>query len=155
MSGFVSKPVTPLALAEALKQWLPHETKESGATTFALPVWDKPAMIERLMQDEGLARAITDAFLSDIPKQIRELKTCLENGNRSGIERQAHSIKGASANVSGEALSAVAREMEKAAKAGEVASLGALMSALEAQYARLQAAMEAYRKTWGAEPCAS
>ena len=67
------------------------------------------------------------AFLrSDIPVQIQTLKGYLEAGdNILAVERQAHSIRGAAANVGGEALRAVAYEMEKAGKTGHPEAVAA------------------------------
>ncbi len=61
-----------------------------------------------------------------------------------GTERQAHTIKGASSNVGGEALRAVAFEMEKAARAGELKSVTARLSELEMQFIRLKEAMDGF-----------
>jgi two-component system sensor histidine kinase/response regulator len=80
-------------------------------------------------------------FLDDIPRQIEALKDFLEAGDVPKAERQAHSIKGASANVSGEALRAVALVMERAAKAGDLKSVAARLPELENQFARLKESM--------------
>ena len=63
-------------------------------------------------------------------------------GDTPGAERQAHTIKGASANVGGECLRAVAFEMEKAAKAGNLEAVMARLPEMERQFARLKQAME-------------
>ncbi|MFH0730021.1 MAG: Hpt domain-containing protein [Pseudomonadota bacterium] len=68
------------------------------------------------MDDEDLVQTVVKAFLWDMPKQIEVMWKCLETGKTFEAERQAHSIKGAAANVGGERLCAVAFEMEKAAR---------------------------------------
>ena len=95
----------------------------------------------RLMDDEELARSVVKGFLEDIPKQIATLKGCLATGDVPRAERQAHSIKGASSNVGGAALRAVAFEMEKAGKDGDLAAVAARLPELEAQFARLKESM--------------
>jgi CheY-like chemotaxis protein/HPt (histidine-containing phosphotransfer) domain-containing protein len=148
MDDYLPKPVTPQALVEVLEKWLPKERGEAGITRHSSAVFDREGMLERLMGDEDLARMILDGFLQDIPRQIRALRDFLDVGNAPGAERQAHTIKGASANVGGEALRAVAYEMEKAGKAGDLAAVRARMADLEAQFDRL-------KKEIGASPCAS
>ena len=96
----------------------------------------------RLMGDEDLAQTVTDAFLEDIPRQIEALRGYLEAGDAPDTERQAHTIKGASANVGGERLRALAFEMEKAGKAGDLEAVTARLPELETQFAQLKAAME-------------
>jgi len=84
---------------------------------------------------------LVEGFLEDIPLQITALKKYLENGDVSATERQAHTIKGASANVGGEILCAVAFEMEKAAHGGDLNAVKAQVIELEFQFAQLQTAM--------------
>ena len=109
----------------------PEEAGPVSAKEPEVPVFDKAGMMARLMDDEDLARKVVEGFLKDIPKQIEALKACLEAGDAARAERQAHTIKGASANVGGEALRAVAFEMEKAAKAGDLGSVTARLPELE------------------------
>jgi len=152
MNDYVSKPISPQALAETLDKWLPREAAPApkqaagspveaapvSAEASEAPVFDKAGMMVRMMDDEDLARTVIGGFLDDIPKQIEILKVCLAAGDVPGAERQAHSIKGASANVGGEALRAVAFEMEKAGKAGNLEAVAARLPELEAQFARLK-----------------
>jgi PAS domain S-box-containing protein len=143
MNDYLPKPVTPQALVEVLEKWLPKEVAHRPSLVF-----DRAALLERLMGDEEVAGTIVDGFLRDIPRQIQALREFLDAANAPGAERQAHTIKGASANVGGEALRAVAHEMEKAGKAGDLAAIKARMADLEAQFEALKDAMRL-------SPCAS
>ncbi len=98
-------------------------------------------MLVRLMNDEALARVVTESFLDDMPRQIAALRGYLDAWDAPGAERQAHTIRGASANVSGEALRALAFKMEKAGQAGDLISVAADMDDLEREFARLKEAM--------------
>lgn len=64
------------------------------------------------MNDEELAEIIIAGFLSDIPLQILALKQHLQTGDIAATGRQAHRIKGASANISAEALRVAAHDIE-------------------------------------------
>ena len=161
MDDYVSKPISPQALADALARWLPGEsaarpTNASAEPAAAVPamagpavelvaetlVFDRPAMVARLMNDEDLARAVAVGFLEDIPRQISALRSYLEAGDAEGAVRQAHTIKGASATVGGESVRATAFEMEKAARAGDLANVAAGLPALEFRFGRLKEAMQ-------------
>ncbi|HEY3307106.1 MAG TPA: response regulator [Desulfuromonadaceae bacterium] len=153
MDDYLSKPLSPQRLAETLDKYLARETGQdhrmnnepvlqaalSGVSE--PPIWDKAAILERLMEDEDLTMEIAEAFLVDIPHQLQALKAFLAAGDILGAERQAHTIKGASANVGGERLRAVALELEKAAKARNLNEAGGHMAELEAQFDRLKDAM--------------
>jgi len=155
MNDYLCKPVTPLALAEILEKWLSKDPDESGITntdenrekadvseSVSSPIFDRAGMMARLMDDEDLAHTVIESFLQDIPLQIKALRGYLESGDAQKSERQAHTIKGASANIGGEALRATAFEMEKSAGAGNLSAAMAAMADLEAQFDRLKAAME-------------
>jgi len=154
MNDYVSKPISPPALAEVLDKWLPQETaaatqqpvvqSEQVAAASAAPIFDQAGMLARMMDDEELARTVAGGFLEDLPKQITILKDFLKAGDVPGSERQAHSIKGASANVGGEALRAVALEMEQAAKAGDLQSVAARLPELDNRLALLSEAMNEF-----------
>jgi HPt (histidine-containing phosphotransfer) domain-containing protein len=157
MNDYVTKPVSPQALAEALEKWLPKKKGEGGrrkednrdgkaksGADSALGrqreplIFDRAGMMARLMDDEDMARTIACGFLEDLPRQIGRLKDYLEAGNVREAEVQAHAIKGASANVGGDVLRAVAYEMEKSAKQGDLESVTALWPELELQFCRLR-----------------
>ena len=171
MNDYVPKPVDPQLLVEVLKRWLPFKNldKEDGqAAPFPnkehaekpaspvptqgkvgiekkqgpVPIFDKIALIQRLMGDEELAGVVIAGFLEDIPLQIKALYDYLETGDITAAERQAHTIKGASANIGAEALRAVAFMMEKMGKSGDLAAIQKHMSQLEEQFERLREVLE-------------
>jgi len=152
MNDYISKPISSNVLADKLERWLMPRAEGKDERTREimskqppekeLPVFDFSALLERLMDDGDLAKIIMKAFLSDMPQQIQALKGYLETGDAPGVERQAHTIKGASANVEGSSLQALAFEMEKAGKAGDLNSVKALMGELEMQFSRLKEMME-------------
>ena len=93
------------------------------------------------MGDQEIARVIVGGFLAETPGEIESLKGLVDAGDTAGARRQAHSIKGASANVGGEALRAVAFEAEIAGQAGDLDTIIALIPNLEIQFDRLKEAM--------------
>jgi len=147
MNDYVSKPVSPQALTEVLTRWLPKKNDESGfnAEGTPHPVLHPsllPVVFDRAgMNDEDLAPAVTESFLDDILRQIEALRGYLEAGDAPGAERQAHTLGGASSNAGGAALRALAFEMEKAGKAGDLGPVRAGMDDLEREFARLKEAM--------------
>ncbi|HLP16611.1 MAG TPA: response regulator, partial [Bacteroidota bacterium] len=169
MDDYVTKPVSPGALAEALGRWLPKENKSDGVqhtepTPHASPaVSEKPIfnpmelpavsvkpifngaeLIDRLMEDEELVNEVVSGFLSEIPVQVAAVKRWLAAGDAHRVKCEAHSIKGASANVSGERLTAVAFEIEKAATAGDLDAVSVLIPVLDAQVEALESVLHKF-----------
>jgi len=118
-----------------------------GKTLTALsPVFDWSELVARLVGDEALARKIIAAFLEDLPKQIHALQKHIDAGDPEAAGGQAHSIKGAAANVGGKALSAAAFAVEQAGRAGRLDTLAVLMPELNTQFIRLKEDLEKYLK---------
>ena len=105
-------------------------------------MFDKEALIERLMGDDELLQTVISEFLEDIPLQIETLKGYLASGDASGSERQLHTIKGAAANISAEALCKIASDLEKAGKSGDLNAVKSCLPKLEKEFERLKQAME-------------
>lgn len=152
MNDYVSKPVSPKNLAEVLAKWLPkRESKgvmqKSGGKSVeleedpqpSLMVFDRAALLDRLMGDEEIVAEIMEAFLTDMPQQIGALRNYLEVGDAAGAERQAHTIKGAAANVGGEVLAALASELEQAGKTGDLERILSKLPMLQTAFENLKA----------------
>ena len=103
-------------------------------------------MLERLMGDEELVGKILQGFLVDMPQQIQALRGYLEAGDAAGAERQAHTIKGAAANVGGESLRALALELEQLGKAGDLDSMSARLDTLDQTFAEFRKETENWRQ---------
>lgn len=147
MNDYVPKPLSRQLLTEVLARWLPGVKGDRGASktaevkTIQKPIWDKAGLLDRIMDDPELAKTAVETFLGDIPQQIQALKDYLEANDVSGVESQAHTIKGASATVGGEALCALAFEIENASRAGDLRSVAGSLDDLEREFVRLKEAM--------------
>ena len=153
MNDYLAKPVSPQDVAEKLYRWLGPEGEVrsrrqqareyvTSAEGKSAAVFDLEAMLKRLLEDKALACIVIEGFLQDIPQQMQELKEVLAGDDVATAERQVHTIKGAAASVGGECMQAVAQEMEKAGKAGNLAFMRQRMTALEEEFDRLRQAME-------------
>jgi PAS domain S-box-containing protein len=147
MDDYVTKPIRMDSMSAVLNKWLtqysvikdtPVEAKEAEAD----PVFDKDMLMARLGFDDVLADTVINGFLEDMPKQIRKLKRLIDNGKSEEAGYQAHRIKGAAASIEGQALRAVAYEMEKAGKSGDMDGLKRLFPELKKQFAILKKTMK-------------
>ncbi len=99
--------------------------------------FDYRSFMDRLMGDAALAKEIIAGFLEDMPVQILKLRTFVDSGDLQSAMRQAHTIKGASANVGGELLRMVAATMETAAGSGDRDALSQGFVELEREFGKL------------------
>jgi HPt (histidine-containing phosphotransfer) domain-containing protein len=150
MSGFIhqemqtGKPMQLLSSNEQIQ--LSHSAvfDEAHQTLDAIqrPIFDREGFLERLMGNVEIAQTVVRIFLDDIPKQIESLKCSLETSDIATIELLAHSIKGAAANVGGEALRNLAFEIEKATKAHNLGVVKSRMDDLNKEFELLKQAMK-------------
>jgi PAS domain S-box-containing protein len=150
MSDYVSKPVSFESLAMVLENWLPKplipEIK-GGAKVKGRPVedpegevstvWEKKKVLERLMGDEDLARTIMQGFMEDITLQIQKLERFIRSNDSQSAERQAHTIKGAAANVGGVLLQNIARIVETNCNTGNLDGAWGNLAELKKQFEML------------------
>ncbi len=118
---------------------LPQPT-DAGAKEAA--VWNRVAMMDRLMGDEDFAVVIVQKFLLDIPNRLQAIDELLEAGDILGIGLEAHAIKGSSSSLGGERLQMVAAELEWVAKKQDAATVPARIEELRTEFQRLKQAMQ-------------
>ena len=160
MDDYIAKPVSPAGLSALLEKWIARldagrtaGTSESDRVARRADadlgsqvedgVFAEAALLERAMGDGNLARIVVCCFLEDMPKQFEALGRFVNAGNARGIERQAHTIKGAAAAVSGERVVKVASSLEQAGRAGTLENTKAAFAELEGQFDLLKKALEA------------
>ncbi len=160
MDDYLSKPFQQAQLQHMLRRWLPIDPNpathpfepsppppaadlaEPPRESAEPPVWDRAGMLKRIGDDEALAEKVVELFLADLPPRIQALEDLLATGDLAGARRQAHTIKGASANVGGEALRALAATLEQAVARGDARAVQNRMDDLRAEFARLRQVME-------------
>jgi two-component system, sensor histidine kinase and response regulator len=103
-------------------------------------VFDSAALSNRLMGDPALVERILRGFLGDIPGRLRDLQAARQGGELALVERLAHTVKGAAANVGAMALSAAAKAAEQAARGGDAGSIGALVDEVVARFEEFEEA---------------
>jgi CheY-like chemotaxis protein/HPt (histidine-containing phosphotransfer) domain-containing protein len=148
MDDYIAKPVRPQALSDMLEAWITKQ--EASPITEAIAcnvepkpdVFDKTSLLNRLMGDEALAEEILGEFMEDVPRKFVALKEALGNGDAAAVHHQAHTLKGASANVGASALEKIAYQVEVAGEAGDLTEAGMLVSQLEKQFEILRKTME-------------
>ena len=144
MNDYIPKPIHPEKLLKVIEKWLVKTN--GGARQDEIPcnlepvktVFDKTGLIDRLLGDKDLAREILDGFMADVPHKFNTLKKALDNGDGRLIQQQAHSLKGASANVGAMALEKIACQIELAGKAMDLIKASALISELDNQFETLK-----------------
>ncbi|MBF0520287.1 MAG: response regulator [Nitrospirae bacterium] len=95
----------------SLQQPMVAQQPSTRTSAKALDIKDT---LQRLDNDEEILRDMWTAFNADAPQQIELLRKLLEAGNVDGLQKQAHTIKGMSANIGAVALKSESFRMELA-----------------------------------------
>ncbi len=106
-------------------------------------IFDMAQLLQSTCDDRELAAQVAGVFLSDIPQQLAALLGAVEANDAKTAERAAHSIKGASATVGGEALRQVALECEMLGKQGDLGAVRGKIDEIRCQYALLEGELRA------------
>jgi PAS domain S-box-containing protein len=145
MDDYLSKPIATDSLSRMLDRWL---SVDPGAPRPAVPStggtaggqnpptdeeFDYDQFMELLMGDRELAASLLDIFRDSTLTTLAKLRHAIDSGDVKGAVIAAHTIKGASANLSAKAMRAVASEIESACNAGNLEHGRTLLPELEAK----------------------
>ena len=138
MNDYISKPVTSKQLGDMIDKLtqLPETLELLELPQIPVPtqmIFDKAALINRVMGDEGFARELAVQFLKDLPRRRSLLKTAIIQRDAEAVRLEAHSLKGSATNLSAPALREISYRIETAAAAGKTETAHHLLRELDSQ----------------------
>ena len=104
--------------------------------------FNRAELLERMMDDEELLQEVVDTFLADVPHQLETIRNAREQRDADTLAGQAHTLKGAAANMAAEPMRAAAERLERAGKSGDWAQAAQLLEELEERFAELKGVLE-------------
>jgi CheY-like chemotaxis protein/HPt (histidine-containing phosphotransfer) domain-containing protein len=140
MNDYLAKPISVKELVAGLNAWLPAQSarpREKFSVQAPRPrdeypvIWDRKAFMDRIMDDEELAWDIVGGFRTDTANRVGIVRQAVADGNLTVVSTQAHSIKGAAANLGAEGLRDAALNMETVARDGRISECGAALKNLQ------------------------
>jgi|GEM_PF-1880271 len=120
MNDYVSKPIEPLELKEVVERWMARRPVSSLAvpekeTEVGGAAMDWAQLEQSSGGDAEFRRQLTEVFLADCEGRLGRLNESLRAKNFEQMAREAHSVKGATANFGAAGLSRLAGELEELA----------------------------------------
>jgi signal transduction histidine kinase/DNA-binding response OmpR family regulator len=151
MDGYLSKPARPAEILETLNRLLPERSTERSppehvsditdtahvaATEVSLPdetvpVFDRQELLERLGGREEMLGRFIDMFSRNVAGYMEQLAAAVEQGDSEQVRIQAHTIKGAAANIAARRVRETAATMETHAREGKIEQAAELMQQLK------------------------
>jgi HPt (histidine-containing phosphotransfer) domain-containing protein len=106
-----------------------------------------PAAFAELLENVGGDRAflgeLVETYLADRPGLFDELRAAVAAHDAAAARRAAHTLKSTSASFGANDLAGRCRQIEQAAAAGDLAGLEEQVTAAQAAYAEVVAALRA------------
>ncbi|HOO46538.1 MAG TPA: response regulator, partial [Deltaproteobacteria bacterium] len=146
MDDYIAKPLRRQELIEVVDKWavapgsfrskhLHHgneETERTGTMENA-PINFKKAMDEFDCDREFLLELL-EGFIKNVREQLETIRGAISRDDAEKVRAEAHSIKGGAANICAERLSAVAYELEKTGKSGNLDNAPGIFEELEREF---------------------
>lgn len=102
--------------------------------------------MERVDDDAELLAEILELFREQAGPLRGEIEAAFDRRDGPALERAAHSLKGASANISAEQVREAARTLEQTARDGDWAGAGTAWDELTRALPRLDAALRDFHQ---------
>jgi len=152
MDDYLSKPLRGGELAAMLREWLDGERPlaipraapgPSSAQHLAAPSakegdWEA-AVVERCSGNRSMAVRLLRAFVEQTAEDIADISKAVDDGDRVRVAETAHRLKGAAGSLALHASEAVAAELEKLGREGDIADALGLMAELQEEAERVAA----------------
>jgi len=143
MDGYVSKPIQADQVFEVLDAVIAARGTVSvppaaQAARKGPGLVDRDALMTRLDGDGRLLAEIVDLFLQSSPQLMRDIRKALSARDRKGLQRAAHTLKGAVSNFGAQTVWAAALKMEKIGQSGNLSQGRQALSVLEKELGRLR-----------------
>jgi HPt (histidine-containing phosphotransfer) domain-containing protein len=96
-------------------------------------------LLERDAGGEGFVAQLVDEFLKAAAPALGEMESALTRADTLTVKRKAHALCGSSGNLGARQMMSLCRRIEEAGEKQDLATAGALMPGLTAEFARVRA----------------
>ena len=151
MDSYLSKPARPHEIIATLRDLLsasctfsslhaepeqvhPSVTPLGDVYEKLLPAYNKAELLARVGGKEDLATRFIAMFIKNVTGYMDLLQSAIFNSDLEQARIQAHTIKGAAANIAANQMHRTAAIMEERAKSGSMDEVAALLSQLQNEF---------------------
>lgn len=93
--------------------------------------------------DAEFEQELIELFLEDQHERLSSIEQAIAGGDSADLRREAHTLKGAAANMGALALQHLARELEEAGRNGQLGPAPELLERIRVEAARVEAFLNA------------
>ncbi|MFH1998770.1 MAG: cache domain-containing protein [Planctomycetota bacterium] len=156
MDDYITKPMRRKELLAKVAQWISAEdpreedrqrpgvsmpmegaSHEKPGGTGARAPMDYDRAVEEFEGMRDVLMEVTDGFLGNVRGQIEIIRQAIADHDTETVRREAHSMKGGAANLTADVFAAVALELEKSGRSGDMDGALQALEELENEFIRL------------------
>ncbi|MBI4844628.1 MAG: response regulator [Nitrospirae bacterium] len=158
MDDYISKPIEPQELLEKISRWVNiklestttdlikkekkrHEAasveKPGEAQQGGEPPIDIKSAMRRFSDDKDFYMEMVSEFLNYVPSQIKAIEDAAISGDAEAVQKNAHSIKGASGNLSAVRVQSAALNIEHKGRDKNLSGISEYIAKLKEEVALL------------------
>ena len=104
---------------------------------------DEAVALSRVGGDFELLREVVGLFLEDYPQALDKIREAVSAGDKTNLERQAHSLKGSVSTFGAKGAFEAALTLERQGRSGDLTSVTENLSKLEQALSALKPELEA------------
>lgn len=132
MSGCLLKSSSPEEIIREVERY----AGSGGADRLYADIIDRDVLVKLYFNDAKLVNELMDVFTDEAAVMLRNLRDALAGGDSALVEMQAHSFKSAAGTVGIVFMQALANDMEKAARDGNINDARRYFERLEVELER-------------------
>jgi two-component system sensor histidine kinase/response regulator len=136
MDAYLSKPVHPAALLDAIDQAVTGGMTPATVATEESN-FDRAGLLARLEGDMDLLTELVGVFENESRQMIAEMHRAVHGDNPKGLKRLAHTFKGSASNLGGAAVARAALVLEHMGRDNNLSGAEAQIGVLAAEVAQL------------------
>lgn len=164
MDDYLSKPYSEWQLLEVLKRWLPqvesqfkrsqeitaldHKTAQhSPADSDEDEAILDPAVLDQFRKRErkdrkNILARIINAYLEQSSEHVEQLLDAARNGDASGVQFAAHTLKSSSASVGATRFADLCKDLEERGRSKTIGDIETQLEVLQAMYLKVRNALD-------------
>lgn len=163
MDGYLAKPLQPQEMMRVIEEMAPEQVlpenddassaASTGHSEASVPapetgigkaIFNQADALSRVDNDRELLDEVIALFFEEAPRLVSQMRQSLEAGNADGVERAAHSLKGAAGSLGADDVVTSARQLEGLGKSGDLTGAPEVLSRLEWGTAQLIGELKAF-----------
>jgi two-component system sensor histidine kinase/response regulator len=149
MDGYVTKPIDRDQLFATIEQVMsgqqrtaaPPGARPTDDATAQPPAFDRDELLGRIDGDRQLLVELVQVFRDSVPSMLAELDAAVAAADAGRVHRAGHALKGTLLNMSAGPAAGLAREIDDAARQGELGQAPDRLARLRQELQRLDQAL--------------